>query len=713
MKTSYITPAAEFISGGIYEFSKKIILEKNEEYNINIYTSGRYILKINGQYICEGPCKGHEFVRYYDSVATDALVSGENEITITVMHTTGKNLTTVFGERTPMVIFEAVSETNRIATDDTWECYQDNRYRLSTANWRKFIQPFEIVDFSGAKEDLKIECRGEFDFEKGKESDCGISWSRQLEKRPIPMLYPDEEISFSVVKQGDGFIELDAGKYTTAKLEFVLKKNSDVKIIYAECYEKEDGKFVRDDASGFLKGGEGGFFDEVKTGDCDVTFSPFWFRAFRFIRIEAENVSEVLKGIKGNFWHYPVDFEGDFVCSDEIYNKMYETSINTMLCCTHETFYDCPYFEQQQYVMDSAIEIAVLARLTSDMRMAKKCIEEFAASQQDTGHILANYPSTYKQVIPGFSLFWIFMLSDYLDWSKDVGFVQKFIGNVEKILDCFRQKLSPEGLVVCGRDWDYADWVPEWDNGEPVTEEGKPITLYTMYYACGLLLASDICKKIGRFGLADEYKKRHELVKESVKKYCYDEQAGLYCDSYKGSGKSMHTIIWAVLSEVETDDNALRLMDRIDDAGLAKSSFSMNYYLFRAFEKCGKIEEIYAHFDGWKKMLDMHCTSWCEHPNNPRSECHGWSSAPLYEFSANVLGVKVGFTDEIVIAPTVPKHLEFAKGKVPTRFGVIEVSWTNTGDNFDIKVKAPAGVVKKLVLPDGEEKCFGAETTEF
>jgi len=104
-------------------------------------------------------------------------------------------------------------------------------------------------------------------------------------------------------------------------------------------------------------------------------------------------------------------------------------------------------------------------------------------------------------------------------------------------------------------------------------------------------------------------------------------------------------------------------------------------------------------------MLDNHCTTWCENPDNPRSECHAWSCAPYYEFSRNILGIKIGFDDEIVISP-VPGKLTYAKGTVPTRFGDLYVSWTYESGIFNIEVSGAQGVVKKVHTPDGRAFCI-------
>lgn len=698
MYTEYLTPIQSCAEDGFYVFSKTAPVEKEEEFTVHVYSSCRYVLRINGAYICEGPCKSHHYVHYYDTVKT-VLKAGENHIEIYVMQLWGQRFTTAHKKQKPEVIFEAVSLSNRIASDASWDCIYDARCRFTDGNaW--FLPPMEAVDFSEEGRAVPVTTAGGFDFEQGIQTSYGISFATLLEPRPIPMLMPLEDVSFTEVKRGENFVEFDAGQYVTAKVRFSLAAHTDVKIIYAECYEGENGKFMRDDTEGKLCG----VCDTVKTIK-EETYEPFYFRTFRYIRIEGEGAQSI--AVRAARWNYPIKQEGTFSCSDRYFNQMFAVSINTMLCCTHETFYDCPYHEQQQYVMDSAIESAVLMRMTGDVRPIRKCIEEFAASQLPSGYLLANYPADYRQIIPGFSFFWIFMLHDYLEYTKDTAFVSRFIGTMDKILDGFSERLSKDGLIVKSRYWDFVDWVLSWPQGVPPVEEGEPLTVYNMYYAYALLCAARMRERLGRHGAEDD-KTRYDALTQAIKKHCYDKEKGLYTDAGKPGEYSMHTIIWAILSELVAGEEAEKMAGKLKEDFLQKSSFSMHYYLFRALETCGKREEIFGFMDGWYKMIDMHCTTWCENPDNPRSECHAWSSSPLYELSKHVLGVAVGFEDEIIIAP-LTLNMEYAKGSVPTRFGLVSVSWVNGKNRFSIEIKAPRGVKKRVVLPCGEEKCFGAE----
>ncbi len=696
-------------NAGFYEFSKTVDVKNSADFTVNIYASSRYILYINGEYVCEGPCRSQEEVRYFDTVSY-RLTQGKNTIVAKIMHQTD-GFTTVFKTDTPMLICQIKSDTELFETDSSWECFSIENHNLIHREPYFYGLPYcEEIYAPLYKTPLEITENSEFDFsEFGYFNATGVARYTPLKKRPIPMIYPSKEISFKVVKVGDGFIELDAGKYTTAKVCAEIAKNTEMKILYSECYEFENNeKRLRDDTTGFLNG----YYDFISTSHEDFKYESYWFRAFRFIRIESENPEKDLKSIKAYRTTYPLEITGKFECSNEYYNKMVDVNENTLLSCMHEIFVDCPYYEQQQYIMDSAIEGNVVTCLSTDTKMLRKCLEEFAVSQKSSGLLHANYPSTYVQIIPGFSLFWIFFLNDYLDYSADTAFAKKHIGTMDKILTYFKSQVEQHGLISTSPYWDYIDWVPGWVWGIPTLRNGEAITVYNLYYAYGLKCAIDICKKTGRLGLASEYEACYESLKEKMNKNCFDNAKGLYRDGNETKSYSAHTIVWAILSEVIPKDKEKELASHLFDKDISRCSFSMNYYLFRALEKCGMYDKTPEILKGWEKMLNMHCTTWCESPDNPRSECHAWSCAPAYEFATNILGVKRNFEDVITIKPTV-LGLKYAKGTVPTRHGHVAIDWENSDSGFKISIKSPENIEKHLILPNGEEKIFTENTATF
>lgn len=710
----YIMPSPVENAGGMYEFTKTVTVDAPKTVTVSVYAATRYILMLNHRQICEGPCRSTDDRRYFDRV-TVTLEPGDNLFRLTVMHLGPAmfgqfpHFSTVFRTVAPEVVFEAVGEGVSVESDESWQCRFLAGHRLMYSHPEiAFPAPNEDIDTSVPDAVCSVSVAPDpVSFDSNGKTDYGFRLFPLLMPRPIPLILPGEPILPKVLRRGKNFVELDAGEYMTARVYAELRGQGNVKIIYAECFEFPEGKQRRDDMRGRLSGA----YDRIYVNGR-YSFQSFWFRAFRFLRIECDDPEGMLTALSVRRCHYPLEQEGSFFCSDENYNRMYQVSVNTLLCCTHEIFVDCPYYEQQQYVMDSAIESNVFMCLTRDTCMVRKCIRELAASQQPNGLLAANFPATYYQIIPGFSFFWIFLLKDYYEQTGDEAFVREQLPTAEKILSYFDRQIREKGLIGHSVYWDYADWVPGWTRGIPPTPEEDCITLYNLYYACALRAAGDLYKKTGRPLLAAEYAERYDRLRRTLNERCFDAREGLYRDGETVNSFSAHNIIWGILSGFLEGETAKKAAGRMFDPSFSQSSFSMNYYLFRALEACGRYDLVFSHgLSQWQGMLDNHCTTWCEAPDrSPRSECHAWSCAPLYEFAVHILGVQGRHEDEVVIEPD-RGPLTFASGKVPTRHGLIEVEWNLRDGIFTLTVTTDAPCLKTAVLPDGSRHSWQNEKT--
>ena len=127
----------------------------------------------------------------------------------------------------------------------------------------------------------------------------------------------------------------------------------------------------------------------------------------------------------------------------------------------------------------------------------------------------------------------------------------------------------------------------------------------------------------------------------------------------------------------------------------------MMFFVFRALEKAGLYEKAYGLLDGWRNMLSRGLTTWAEDDIQERSDCHGWGSLPIYEFTSVILGVKpIGYDGKAVeIRPTLA-GLDFAKGAVSTPMGDIKVDWKIDGEKFSLTVEGDGE--KHIIMPNGE-----------
>jgi len=226
-------------------------------------------------------------------------------------------------------------------------------------------------------------------------------------------------------------------------------------------------------------------------------------------------------------------------------------------------------------------------------------------------------------------------------------------------------------------------------------------------YSAALNKAAELCKGMGRLDTAVEYNKKAAMLNQAVNTCCWSKEKGLYRDGPSVEEYSQHTQIWAILSEAVAEKASNELMKKtLEYPGIFKVSYAMSYFLFRALSKAGLYSRVLGYWDLWRKQVDMNLTTWVEDPVNQRSDCHGWSAVPLYEFASEILGVKPSAPgyDGIIVQPHTDS-LTWAQGKVPTHHGEVQVQWNidQTG-NFTINVNSPLSIPIKIVMPD--KSCF-------
>ena len=689
-----------------YCFKKTFSAGNGSSLVVRACADTRYQLYVNGVLCCEGPCQGSSYQRYYETVdCSDKLKPGENEIVMKVMHVGAESFHSTFKKDRAAAWLYADLLSDGVKkpfyTDGGWQCFRDDSVSFYPGPGLHGSVP-EFERHESVKKLSPVTYHVWYEVKLAAKSIdvWGCAEPYVLAERPIPQMrtYPYREF----IRDGEN--EFDAGKYTTAKVRFTVAapEGAVVRIIYAECRLTPDGrggwrKIMRDEPGGLITGGA---YDTLIGNGAEQTLEPFWYRAFRYVRIEADGGEDV-RVTRAEFgeYFYPADDQATFCCSDSVLNKMWDVSVNTLRCCMHEMFVDCPYYEQQQYGMDSKNEALFAYRLSGDTALQRKCLFDLAQSQQPDGLLAANYPSTLLQIIPGFSLFYIFMLRDYMIHTNDMKFVRSLTGTVDRILEGFHGYEDERGLFGVTPYCGYIDWLPGWDFGTPPGGREEPLTVTNLMYTAALSSAAQICSAAGKPGAASDYAARADAVRTAVLKYCYDGEKGLFRNTPGRREYSAHTTLWAVLSDTVTGGDASALMKRTLESDVPGCTFSMNYFMFRALEKTGYYGYADRLLDGWRKMLDMHCTSWCEnpgYPGDPRSECHGWSSVPLYELSAVILGVKPaspGF-DTVTVKPYT-ETLEYAEGSVPTPHGKIYVEWHKENGEVKLGVKLPDGV--KLV----------------
>ena len=706
---------AEGSANKVYYFKKEFDLKTVKNAKVDISAQARYKLYINDSFVGFGPCKGTREKTFFDTIdVTDCLRVGTNKIYIEVLQLVSTDME---GKMSPIegvlrvgsaiLAFELTCGDVVIKSDESWECAKIDGITQVNARSCYSGATRETVDSVAVKEakyeNAKIQCgvsNGEDDhYWWGNTNKCFLF------ERPIPML--DMQNKLDIIKYDGEYFEADY--LTFGYPRFKLCGKGKVDLVYFECFDSDKGKTnsVRTDRSlGICRE----MIDTVEV-DGEYVFEPFWFRCFRFIKVETVgDVSVEMVGMTEV--NYPMFPRTDYDFGTKTDNKLWEISVRTLQRCMHETYEDCPFYEQLQYAMDTSVQMLFNYQLTDDDRLARKAMDDFAAEQHADGLMPSRTPSVGEQHIPSFQFYFIFMVYAHYIRFGDVALVRKHLRAMDGVIEWFRHHLTREGIVAPSKYWNFIDWATPWgydkergcEGGTPIgVYETSEIAIYNPMMAYFLQCAAKLNEICGRADVAEEYLAVAEMLKKNTEKYFYDKETGLYADDRSHKYYSQHMQTWCVLSGVCKGAKAKRIMKK--SLGLeAKATYAFAYFWFRALERVGLYDKTKEMMDSYRGLLKLNCTTIPETPTYSRSDCHAWGALAIYEFSATVLGVRTENVNEksVSIKPYI-KGRPYAKGTVSTIAGDIRVEWKKEKDSFALTVSSENDGVKKVItMPNGD-----------
>lgn len=699
---------------------------------IRLTAVNRYRLTVNGCTILHGPARAARMQCYLDTVDLSGMLrTGENRIEILVEaypslpatseHDGPQNLYRY--DRGPMIA--AASECfPEISQADAWTIIPDAGY---TPNMQ-----FPLLAGPTERDDLRKTMRADGVMAKDLGEAGSNPWGeillpsvldkpipnmlRQKKKfRSMQMLHTDAGETQSMV--------LEAESLTTAlpAFEFTGGIGAEVRILYAESYViEEDGKLrkrKRSDRNGILSGIE----DVIVLSGKTVRWEPLWFRAFRYIQVTVTAGSEPadLKPLGYTEIRYPLEGRTVITSPEKWVDRLYEISRRTLENCMHDSYEDCPYYEQLQYLMDTRLEAVYTHRLSGDVRLSRQAIRLFAASQTPSGFLQARYPCAKEQIIPEFSLFFLEMLLDDYEQTGDRDFARRYLPSTYGIVQAFMDHIGTNGMFGQIGYWEFADWTEAWadTHGTPTAAVKEQSALHNLHFAYAVKCLSDLLEMLGETNHAHEMRLIAGRVATAVHHECYDRARQMYKEGKTTEQFSQHAQIWAVLCGIAEGKIARNALEHaLNDPDVIPCSFCMQFYLFRALQKAGMYEKTLPLWEQWKGLIEDDLTTIPENPGQPRSDCHGWGAVPLYEFPAVWLGVNPGTPGWKTIRITPQTELiRNCSGTCHTPAGPVFVGWARKGESLiHLWIRSPKGTETEVCLPDGrqvglQDGCFDGD----
>ncbi|GIV20046.1 MAG: hypothetical protein KatS3mg023_1797 [Armatimonadota bacterium] len=517
---------------------------------------------------------------------------------------------------------------------------------------------------------------------------------------------------------------VDMGNYVCAYPEVVLSggKGASVRIHWQEAlYEdpRHSVKGNRDEIDGktfcmvwHLKDGFGDTF--MTDGGKGRRFDTHWWRAGRYVEIVVRTADEPLTMDSLTFLEtrYPLEKESTFTADDRRIEPITQIAVRALQMCSHETYMDCPFYEQLMYVGDTRLQVLVTYAITRDDRLPRKALLMFDSSRTNVGITQSRYPSRWEQIIPPFSLWWVAMVHDYAMWRDDLRFVRERMPGVRSVMEAHLAHRTEEGLFRCIDGWNYADWVHTWRNGIPPATEGIS-GVHNWHLVYTLNLWAQLERIAGEPELAQRAERlRDELARVATERF-WNEQRGLFADDLTHEHFSEHTQCLAILSGCVDAARQQRIASVLTQPNeLAQTTIYFSHYLFETLRVLGRTDLILKRLDDWYALTQNGLKTTIESPEPTRSDCHAWGAHPVFHLFATILGIRPaapGFR-EVVIHPQLG-GLNQAEGTLVHPQGEISVRCRREGEKMQVEVLLPTGVRGTLVsgdtrhpIPDGHSR---------
>lgn len=730
-------PDATFTEYGVFHLRKEFRLNENPgEFIVHVSADNRYKLYVNGEFVCLGPSSGDIMHWRFESIdIAPFLKPGENIIAALVWNFGGLKPVAQLSYKTAFILQGNSEKEEIINSNSSWKILESEAYSpvsgrvpgyffatgpCDRVDAARYPWGWDEVDFDDSSWSTPIQ------LSVGLSVNCGTHIDWGLEPRQIPLMerydqHFDRIRRTENVDVTEAFLQgekplkiganqkvsflLDQGELTTAYPELLVSKGkgSEIKLTYAEAmYDENRQKGNRDVVEGKKIIGYSDYF--LSNGEENREFIPLWFRTWRYVQVDIETGEEplIVEKLSSEFTGYPLEENAAFESDNSGLSRVWETGWRTARLCAGETYYDCPYYEQLQYVGDTRIQALISLYVSGDDRLMRKAIRVFDDSRFSEGLTSSRYPTNTLQVIPPYSLFWVDMVYDYWMHRDDPGFVRSFSDGIEAVLGYFIKRIDSEtGLLGKIGYWNFVDWTDQWQRNE-VMQGGVPkggvsgrSAILSLHLAYSCRHAAEIFRYLGMTDRAKYYEEIALQITNAVRQHCWDQSRKYFADTPDKDEFSMHAQMFAVLTGAVPEEEQQEFVLRFkDDKQLIQPTMYFRFYLTRALQKVKLSDEYLNTLDLWYDMLDKGLTTFAEKPDPVRSECHAWSASPNYEFLAVVAGIRPaspGFKT-VTIEPHLGS-LKTARGKMPHPMGTITFDFERVGENgLKGTVELPSGL---------------------
>lgn len=446
----------------------------------------------------------------------------------------------------------------------------------------------------------------------------------------------------------------------------------------------------------------------ILKGDGVETFTPpFTYHGFQYVEVTTSVPLELSQGsVEGVVMHSDVRPVGDFRCSNELLNKIFDISKRSYLSNLFGIPTDCPHREKNGWMADGYM-VQEAGMINYDSRnIYAKWVRDMIDAQEANGNVPGIVPTSWAWDSNWAGPMWdaaIFIVPKLLyEYTGDVRAMQEIYPAAVRYLQYLKTRETDKGTI----DHGLGDWL--------FYKAQTPVDfMATCFYYWDNRMMAEMARLTGRVGDAAPYLAKAEELKELINReffnaddvsysnrtqlsYALPLYVGIVPEEYRkelaanlerslaanGYSLDFGFIGSLVVPQVLTDYGYADAVYRL----ATKTTLpSWGYWI----EQCGAT----SLFETWDVMRNIGDAS----RNHPSM---GAISAWMYKA---LCGINVDPADpafrHVNIRPNFVDGLTWAEASYDSQRGTIRSGWRREGGRIVLDVQLPPNVTATVTLP--------------
>lgn len=446
----------------------------------------------------------------------------------------------------------------------------------------------------------------------------------------------------------------------------------------------------------------------AKGKGVEIWHPVFQYHGFRYILIECEmgipqDMSILIQEVRTDLQQV-----GDFMCSDEMVNKIHELAVRSTKTNFHGMPTDCPHREKNGWTADAHLATEQLLFNFDGAAAYDRWMDDVIRAQRKNGQLPGIIPSTGWGFNWGSGPVWdsvctIIPYNMYL-YCGDTRVLEKMYPCIKKYLE-FVETMAIDDICQFG----LPDWCPPIDEWHKQCEGAVTDTAYYFY---DTMIASKIATILGIKDEAEMYANNAARIRASFRKHFIkraDTELELNCTKCQTSLGCM--LYFGLVEENERELFVRELVREIHemkdhlDVGVPGTKLVCNALL-----EAGEIDLLLkvsttTTYPSWGNMISRGATTFWESWHGGDSQNHPMHSDIDACFYKGLAGINVdeqqpGFKNTI-FKPQFAESIKFAKAYHISQYGRVASEWVRDENKIQLELTIPTNCTGTLILPAG------------